>query len=113
MKLSQLEAYALTLAVETAVAALLGARFGAKSRQSALAAFAGSALTHPPFWFAAYWFYPLLKGFAVPLLEAVVIAVEAVGYRVLATPCWQAALLLSALVNAASWLIGAGLYALP
>jgi hypothetical protein len=113
MRLSQLEAYAITLAVEAVVAAILSARFGANSRRAALAAFVGSALTHPPFWYAAHWLYPALKGFAVPLLEAVVIVVEGIGYRLLATTRWGTALLLSALANAASWLIGYGLYALP
>ncbi len=113
MRLSQLEAYAITLAVEAAVAALLARRFGANWRRAALAAALGSALTHPVFWNAAYWLYPALKGFAVPLLEALVIAVESAGYRLLATPRWRTALILSALANAASWLMGALLYALP
>jgi hypothetical protein len=113
MRLSQLEAYAITLAVEAAVAALLARRFKANSRRAALAAALGSALTHPIFWRAAFWLYPALKGFTVPALEAVVIAAESIGYRLLATRRWREALILSALVNAASWLTGALLYLLP
>ena len=113
MKVTQLEAYAITLALEAAVAALLAPRFEANSRRAALAAALGSAVTHPVFWPAAYWLYPALKGFAVPALEAAVIIAESAGYRLLATPRWRNALILSALANAASWLTGALLYALP
>lgn len=113
MKLTQLEAYAITLAVEAAVAALLAQRFKANSRRAALAAAGGSALTHPVLWNAAYWLYPALKGFAIPLLEVVVILAESAGYRLIATPRWRSALVLSAFSNAASWLTGVVLYALP
>jgi uncharacterized membrane protein len=113
MKLSQLEASAVTIAIEAATAALLAPHFGANSRRAALAAALGSALTHPVFWYAAYWLYPMLKGFGVPLLETLVITLESVGYRLLATSRWRTALALSVLANAASWLTGYFLYALP
>lgn len=111
MTLSQLEAYAMTLAIEAVVAALLAGRIGANSRRAALTAALGSALTHPPFWYAAHELYPALKGFAVPALEALVVAVESAGYRLLATSRWRTALILSALANAASWLAGYLIYA--
>ena len=112
MTLPQIEAYALTLLVEAVAAFLLGPRFGADPRRAALAAIIGSALSHPVFWPSAIALYPKLGGLTIPLLEAAVVFFESIAYRVLATKFWRIALILSALVNFASWLTGVLVFAL-
>jgi hypothetical protein len=49
---------------------------------------------------------------ATPLLEACVIAAEVFAYRIVATPRWDEAALLSVMANAASWWGGEAIYAL-
>ena len=112
MRLTQLEAYALTIGIEALVAARLGPRFGAKRGRAALAAAGGSALTHPVVWWGALALYTRIGMSAVPLLELFAILAEAVGYRYLAVPRWRAALLLSGITNAVSWALGAAITAL-
>jgi hypothetical protein len=106
VRLSQPEAYALTLVIEGAVAFFLAPRLGVNGRRAALAAIVGSALSHPIFWSAAHGLAPLLGRLTVPLLEAVVVAGESLAYRGLATKSWRAALVLSLLANLASYLTG-------
>jgi hypothetical protein len=106
VRLSQLEAYALTLAIEGAAAFLLAPYLGMKRRPAALAAIVGSALSHPVFWSAALGLTPLLGRLTVPLLEGVVVAGESLAYRGLATTSWRKALALSLLANLASYLTG-------
>lgn len=112
MRLSQMVAYGLTLAVEGAVAYVLAPRFGVGPRRAALAAIVGSALTHPLLWSGAYWLYPLFRRLTVPLLELVVVGAESLAYRGLATSSWRTALWLSFLVNLTSYFLGEVLKAL-
>lgn len=107
MILSQLEAFGLTLATEAAAAALLAPVFAAPRGKAALAACVGSSITHPIVWRGAFVLYPSLGHAAIPLLEAVAIAVESAFYRGLASLQWTRAVLLSAVVNGISWGLGA------
>lgn len=112
MSLTQLEAMALTFAVEAPVAALLAASLGRKPVMAAAAAIAGSCVTHPVLWAvfadAEAWF----GVFRTPILEAGVAAVETLAYAALATPRWTQAALLSIAANTASWGAGELVYAL-
>jgi hypothetical protein len=107
MVLSQLQALAITLAVEGAVAGLAGPRFGASRRRAAGAAIGGSLVTHPFVWLGILEFYPQYGPATIPVFEAAAMAVEALGYRLIATRRWQDAIILSVMANAASWGLGA------
>ncbi len=106
MVLTQAAAFALTLLIEGAAAALLAPRFRVKSWRAAAAAVIGSAISHPIFWPSALALYPRLGPMTVPLLEIVVVLFESIVYRLIATRSWRSALLLSAIVNFVSWLAG-------
>jgi hypothetical protein len=104
--LSQLEAYGLTLAIEGVAAFLIAPRLGVPGRRAALAAVAGSALSHPVFWSATYALYGTLGRFTIPLLEGVVVAGEGLLYRAIATRDLWRAFALSFVANLASYVIG-------
>ena len=112
MHLTQLEAFGLTLAVESVTAVALAPAFQISRGRAALSAVAGSALTHPVLWYVFYKVYALLGDLTTPTLEALVFLAEAPFYRVIAKAKWTEALLLSLLINAASWAAGELNYAL-
>jgi hypothetical protein len=109
---TQLEAMLLTFAVEALVAAGLAIPFRLRPHLCALAAVAGSAVTHPILWAIFYDVDDVLGALTTPILEFAIIAAESIAYRVLATRSWTEALLLSLLANAASWGAGEAIYAL-
>ena len=112
MHLTQLEAFGVTLAVESIGAIALAPAFAIKRKDAVLAALIGSTMTHPQVWL---WFYPLydrLGALTTPAIEAAVIIAEAPFYRYLAGALWTEAFLLSLLINAASWWAGEAIYAL-
>jgi hypothetical protein len=110
--MTQLEAFALTLAVESVTAVALAPAFQISRGRALLSAVAGSSLTHPLLWYYFYTVYAVMGPLTTPSLEALVILAEAPFYRVLATRKWTEALLLSLLINAASWAAGELIYAL-
>ena len=112
MDLTQLQAFGLTLAVESVAAMALAPSFQITRSRAVLSAVLGSTVTHPLLWLSFYKVYPLLGVATTPILEGVVILVEAPFYRFLAKARWLEALLLSLLINAASWAAGELIYAL-
>ena len=110
--LTQSEAMALTLLIEAAVAAALAPVFARPAMRCAAAAVIASTITHPILWTIYGDAQTLFGAFTTPVLEAGVIAAETIAYRVLATPRWDEAALLSLLVNAASWSAGELIYLL-
>jgi hypothetical protein len=112
MHLTWLEAFAITLGVESIAATALAPAFRIKRHQAVLSAVLGSTLTHPIVWYEFYQLYPYLGVGTVPVLETFAIVAEAPFYRVLANVKWTEAFLLSVLVNAASWWTGELIYAL-
>ncbi len=110
--MTQLEAMALTYAIEAGVAAALAPAFGRAVLMCAAAAIAGSTVTHPILWAVFYDVQAAFGPLSTPVLEAGVIVAETVAYRVLATPRWDEAALFSVLANAASWWIGELIYSL-
>lgn len=106
MVLTQAQALMITLSVEGALAALIGPRFGATRLRAAAAAVGGSLATHPFVWWGVLALWPRYGPAATPLFEAAAVAVEAVGYRLIATQRWRDAALLSIIANAASWGVG-------
>lgn len=106
----QMEAWAITLVVEGLAAAALGRLFGLAPSRAALAAVAGSLVSHPIVW---WMYFELVRDltywptFAV--VEAFAVLSEAPFYR-LAGARWGAALALSFLVNASSVLAGFAYY---
>ena len=105
------EAFALTLLIEAPAAALLGLALKLPPLRCALAAVVASTVTHPILWTIYPHTYGYFGAFAIPLLEAAVIAAETPAYRMLATPRWIDAALLSLIVNAVSWGAGEVIYA--
>lgn len=112
MTLTQLDAFGLTLLIEAPVAAALGWSLKLSPWRCALAAVAGSALTHPILWAVFHAADEYFGAYGTPVLEALVIAAETLAYRALATKQWPEAALLSLLANAASWGAGELIYAL-
>ena len=110
--MTQLEAMALTYAIEGAVAAALAPAFERAALLCAAAAIAGSTVTHPILWAVFYDVQAVYGPLSTPVLEAGVIVAETVAYRLLATSRWDEAALFSVLANAASWWIGELIYAL-
>src|SRR5262249_47950598 len=110
--MTQWDAFALTLIIEALVAAPLGYALKLPPLRCALAAVAASTLTHPILWAIHPEAYGYFGAFTTPVLEVVVIAAETPFYRVLATPRWIDAALLSLVANAASWGAGEVIYAL-
>ncbi len=109
--MSQIEAFALTLLIEASVALMLARIFRVSAAGCALSAVIGSSLTHPVLWAIFHDVQVLVGPLTTPLLEAGVFLAEAPVYRMLAVRRWDDALLLSLLVNAASWLAGEIIYA--
>jgi hypothetical protein len=110
--LTQLEAMALTYVIEASVAGVMAPAMARVWWLCAVAAVAGSTVTHPILW-AVFWDAQGAMGpMATPLLEACVIAAEVFAYRIVATPRWDEAALLSVMANAASWWGGEAIYAL-
>jgi hypothetical protein len=112
MHLTQLEAFGLTLAVESVAAVALAPAYRIAPWRAVLSAVLGSSLTHPLLWYSFYRVYDVLGVYTTPSLEMLVILAEAPFYRVIATAEWEEALLLSVLINAASWAAGELIYAL-
>jgi hypothetical protein len=103
---------ALTLLIEAVVAAALAPVFARARLWCAAAAVIASAITHPILWAVHADVRSVMGAFTTPALEACIIAVETLAYRVLATPRWLEAAWLSLLANAASWGAGVVIYAL-
>lgn len=112
MPLTQLEAFGLTLAVESLAAIALAPAFRIKRKDAVLAAVLGSTMTHPQLWYWFYQIYDTLGRGTVPVLEAFVVLGEAPYYRFLAGARWSHAFILSLLINAASYGAGELIYAL-
>jgi hypothetical protein len=110
--MTQLEAMALTLAIEATAAAALAPAFARTALKCAAAAIAASIVTHPILWAVHADARALFGAMTTPALEAMVIAAETIAYRAVATPRWDEAALLSLLVNAASWGAGVLIYEL-
>ena len=110
--MTQLDAFALTLLIEAAVAAALGRALKLDPVQCALAAMAGSAVTHPILWAIYRPAQDYLGAHTIPILELLIMATETLAYRTLATKRWLLAGLLSIVANGASWGIGEVIYAL-
>src|SRR5258708_36762772 len=106
MHLSWLEAFGITLVVEAVAAATLAPAFKVGRRRAALSGVAGSTFTHPVLWLAFYQVYADLGAATTPVLEVLVMLAEAPFYRFIAKAEWRESLLLSVLVNAASWWTG-------
>jgi hypothetical protein len=109
---TQLEAMALTYAIEAAVAASLAPAFGRAVFWCVAAAVAGSTVTHPILWAVFYDVQAAYGPLSTPVLEGMVMAAETIAYRALATSRWDEAALLSVVANAASWWIGEFIHAL-
>jgi hypothetical protein len=109
---TQLEAMALTFAVEAGLAAMLAPAFGRAALMCAAAAIAGSTVTHPILWAVFHDVSATYGVMATPVLEGIVIVAETLAYRAIATPRWDEAALFSVLANAASWWGGELIYAL-
>ncbi len=103
---------ALTFAIEAPVAAVLAFWFARKPLLCAGAAIAGTTITHPVLWAVYYGARTALGALTTPILEGVIIAVETLGYRAIATTRWDEAALFSVLANAASWGGGELIYAM-
>ncbi|MEQ1756292.1 MAG: hypothetical protein ABL973_19405 [Micropepsaceae bacterium] len=112
MTLTQLDAMALTFAIEAAAAALLASAFELSRVRCAASAVLASAVTHPILWAVFYKAQFVFGALNTPVLETFVFLAEAPVYRGLATKRWDDALLMSLLVNAASWGAGEVIYAL-
>ncbi len=110
--MTQLEAMALTYAIEAAVAAALAPAFGRAALLCAAAAVVGSSITHPILWAVFYDAQAAFGQLVTPVLEAGVIVAEIFAYRLFATSRWDEAALFSVLANAASWWAGEAIYAL-
>lgn len=109
--MTQLEAMALTFVIEGLVAAAVALGFARKPALCAIAAIAGSTVTHPILWAVFYSAHAHFGELTTPILEAVIIAAETLAYRAIATPRWDEAALFSLLANAASWGAGELIYA--
>ena len=110
--MTQLEAMALTFAIEAPVAALLSLGLVRAPLRCAAAAILGTAITHPILWAVFYSATKVLGALTTPILEGVIIAAETLAYRAVATPRWEEAALFSVLANAASWGAGELIYAM-
>lgn len=111
--MTQAQALILSIAIEAIVAFVVvrGLRWGG-GLPAALAATAGTLLTHPAVW----WAVPRLEagiGYAaaLALAESGVVLAESVAYRYIGPLAWRRALLASLVANAASTGVGLGYYA--
>jgi hypothetical protein len=104
----------LSIAIEAVVAfaAMRMLSWGSGGR-AALAATAGTLVTHPLVWHAVPRLEPAL-GYAAALLlsEVAVVLAESVAYRVLVPVAWPRSLAISLLANLASTGAGLACYAL-
>ncbi len=112
MTLTQTEAMGLTLLIESAVAAALAFPLARKPLLCAGAAILASCITHPILWAIYHDAHQVFGTLTTPTLEAVIIAVETLSYRAIATPRWSEAALFSLIANGASWGAGELIYAL-
>jgi hypothetical protein len=111
---SQSAALLLSIMIEIVVAATLTgmARWGPAQR-AALAAALATLATHWAVWCSVLWLMPWFGYWpAVVLVEACVVAAEAVAYRLIVPLGWRRALAVSLAANAASACIGLTLYGL-
>jgi hypothetical protein len=106
--MTEIEALALSIAIEAPLAWLVAWRAGWPGRWHVAAASAvATAVTHPQLWAAALWAYrrfPPLP--ALLLLEAVVVLVEGVLIAWMARLTIRQAMLVSFIANAGSMLVG-------
>jgi hypothetical protein len=102
----------LTLVIEGTAALALAPVLGLRPTACALSAIFASTVTHPILWAIFYSVYAVLGPLTTPILEAIIFLAEAPFYRVIARSKWDDALLMSLLVNAASWGAGEAIYAL-
>lgn len=114
--MSQLEALALSILIESAVAAFLCHRWGLGGPRGWLlgieAAALGTVLTHPGVWHGVLWASPRVGyATAVAVAEVGAFLVEAVFYRALGSLSWRDGLRVSLAANAASFGFGLFLYA--
>lgn len=112
MTLTQTEAMALTLVIEAVVAGALAPAFARTVWRCAAAAVLASCITHPILWAVFYDAAKVLGSLTTPALEAVIVVVEMLAYRAIATPRWREAALFSLFANGASWGAGELIYAL-
>ena len=112
MTLTQLEAFALTLAIEALAAFALGRALKLSPLKCAIAAVAASTMTHPILWAVFADATAIFGAWTTPVLEVAVMAAETPFYRAIAAARWRDAALLSLVVNAASWGAGELIYAL-
>jgi hypothetical protein len=110
MTLTQTEALALTLVIESAVAAGMGRAWGRTIWLCAAAAILASCITHPILWAVFRDVTEIMGNATTPVLETVIIAAEALIYRAIATTRWDEALLFSFAANLASWFAGELIY---
>lgn len=110
--MTQWQAELLSFAIEAPVAALVAALW-CRARAArvlvlvALAAVAGTALTHPVVWNGVLVLVPRVGWVvAVVVFELFAVAGETVVYRLAARLAWRQALLVSLSANAASFGIG-------
>ena len=112
MTLTQLDAFALTLAIEALVVLALGRALKLSPLRCTVAAAGASSLTHPILWAVFADATAILGAWTAPVLEAAVMAAETPFYRAIASARWRDAALLSLVANAASWGAGELIYAL-
>jgi hypothetical protein len=110
--MTQTEALALTLIIEGVSAAAIAPFLSLRSTDSALSGMSASLVTHPILWTIFYPVEAIVGPLTTPLLEMFVFLAEAPVYRYVARTSWDNALLMSLLVNAASWAAGEIMYAL-
>lgn len=110
MTLTQTEAMALTLVIESAVAASMAIAYRRTAWLCAAAAVLGSCVTHPILWAVFHDVAAVLGNATTPALETVIIAAETLAYRAIATTRWDEALLFSFVANFASWFAGELIY---
>ena len=79
---------------------------------AALSGLLASLVTHPILWAIFYPVEAAVGPLTTPLLEMLVFLAEAPAYRYIARSSWDTALLMSLLVNAASWAAGELIYSL-
>lgn len=105
--MNQLEALALSIVIEAAVAAAAARRLERAPTVLALTACGATLLTHPVLWVGALACYRVAPvPVCVLVLEVAVALAEAAAYAGAARLPWRRALALSAVANAASCGVG-------
>ena len=110
MTLTQTEALALTLIIEASVAPLIARALGVSPAAAILCAILGTWTTHPVLWTIFYPTQAIFGTLTTPTLEIAVFLAEAPFYKFITPTQWNKAILLSLLVNAASWGAGEFIY---